>query len=370
MSSVLLDPVITDRLILSDFADALADRAATIEGDIAHLKRAPGDLSVLGALFRNFHSLKGDAGMCGFEIVVLLAHGIEALLTRLRDGNLRFGERLSETLLLTLDRIELATEVVRQQRKLDHLRLLELLQGLERLAIQAPDAMEGQCALLIEQVTGFSPAVFAPPSTHVLSEPEGDIYHNAQLAADLQFFRTLALQFESRNEIFKGRTARILRLGLETNKLLGYPVNPVQLEAAIYLHDVGMMFLPESVWLKMGSMTDADKLALRSHPGLASGILERMPGWGEAAQMVAQHHEMADGNGYPAGLKGNAICPGAQLIAVIDAFEAVMFKHIHRGKNRSVLRAVAEINACNKQFAPEWITPFNSVIRFALGLET
>ena len=40
-----------------------------------------------------------------------------------------------------------------------------------------------------------------------------------------------------------------------------------------------------------------------------------------------------------------------------------MLKHIHRGRNRSVLRAIAEINACDTQFAPEWIEPFNRVIR-------
>jgi HD-GYP domain-containing protein (c-di-GMP phosphodiesterase class II) len=50
-------------------------------------------------------------------------------------------------------------------------------------------------------------------------------------------------------------------------------------------------------------------------------------------------------------------------MAIVDAFEAVMLKHIHRGKNRSVLRAIAEINACDNQFAPEWIAPFNAVIR-------
>ena len=74
-------------------------------------------------------------------------------------------------------------------------------------------------------------------------------------------------------------------------------------------------------------------------------------------------HEMPDGGGYPAGLKGDAICDGAKIMAIVDAFEAVMLKHIHRGKNRSVLRAIAEVNACDNQFAPEWIVPFNSVIR-------
>lgn len=79
--------------------------------------------------------------------------------------------------------------------------------------------------------------------------------------------------------------------------------------------------------------------------------------------MVAQHHEMPDGAGYPSEISNPDICPGAKILAIVDAFEAVMLKHIHRGKNRSVLRAIAEVNACDKQFAPEWISPFNLVIR-------
>lgn len=79
--------------------------------------------------------------------------------------------------------------------------------------------------------------------------------------------------------------------------------------------------------------------------------------------MIAQHHETHDGTGYPAGLKGDEICDGAKILAIVDAFEAVILKHINRGKNRSVLRAIAEINACDKQFSPEWIEPFNRVIR-------
>ena len=66
------------------------------------------------------------------------------------------------------------------------------------------------------------------------------------------------------------------------------------------------------------------------------------------------------------GLVAVDICAGAKILAIVDAFEAVMLKHIHRGKNRSVLRAIAEINACDTQFAPEWINPFNQVIRKTL----
>ena len=128
----------------------------------------------------------------------------------------------------------------------------------------------------------------------------------------------------------------------------------------------GMMFLPEPVWLKVERMTDEEKQIMRAHPDYAAGILARMDGWGPAAEMAAQHHEMPDGQGYPNSLKLKQICDGAKILAIVDAFEAVMLKHINRGRNRSVLRAIAEINACDNQFAPEWIEPFNQVIHKTL----
>lgn len=68
--------------------------------------------------------------------------------------------------------------------------------------------------------------------------------------------------------------------------------DPAQLEAAAYMHDVGMMFLPEGMWLnKLGRLNEDDKKALRAHPGYGAGLLERMEGWGPAAEMMAQHHE-------------------------------------------------------------------------------
>ncbi|MDP2825316.1 MAG: hypothetical protein Q8O52_21865 [Sulfuritalea sp.] len=55
--------------------------------------------------------------------------------------------------------------------------------------------------------------------------------------------------------------------------------------------------------------------------------------------------------------------PGAKIPAIADAFEAVTLKHGHRGEGRSLLRAVAEINAGDKQFSAEWIEHFNQAIR-------
>ncbi|MGB4466877.1 MAG: HD domain-containing phosphohydrolase [Azovibrio sp.] len=356
----IIAPVIQDREALEEFADALLDRASEIERDIARLKKTPGDQELISDIFRAVHNIKGDATLTRFDLGAAIAHPIESLLSRFREGEIQFSDLLAEAILLAIDRIELATDSLLHHKDMDNLRLLPLVQGLEKAAQAPPDQVDLLCGKLIEAVTGFPPVITSMPARGESSAtPTGD----EDVASDLQFFRSLAMQFESRSPLFKGRTTRILRLALETSKTAGNPVDPLQLEAAIYLHDLGMMLLPESIWLKVERMSAEDKLSLQAHPTYGAGLMQRMPGWKEAAQMIAQHHEMPDGSGYPAHLKNEEICAGAKIIAIVDAFEAVMLKHSHRGRNRSVLRAIAEINACDKQFAPEWISPFNTVIR-------
>ncbi|OIR01677.1 cyclic di-GMP phosphodiesterase response regulator RpfG [mine drainage metagenome] len=358
--TALLQPRVADRESLQEFIDDLTDQVPNIERDIARLKAAPGDMALVADLFRALHNVKGNAAICKVDIGVAIAHPIETLLARLRAGELGFSELLAEVILLAMDRLELAMEALTGQRPLDPLKLVELVGGLERLAGASSDALDQGAVLLIEAVTGFRPAgaarVLRPQPSAITRGPEN-------VAADLRFFRSLALQFEARSPLFKGRSKRLLQLAQDTNRAAGKPVDAIQLEAAIYLHDVGMMFLPESVWLRVEKFTEEDRRRLQSHPTQAAGLLERMEGWLGAAQMVAQHHEMPDGGGYPQQLKADEICAGAKILAIVDAFEAVTLKHSHRGQSRSLLRAIAEVNACDNQFAPEWITPFNTVIR-------
>lgn len=355
------NPSVQDREALEEFADILSDRAPEVERDIARLKKNPGDRELIAVLFRAIHNIKGDAALCKFDLAVAIAHPIETLMSRYREGDLPFSDMLAETILLAIDRLELATESLIKQRPVDNLHLMALVEGLEGIA-KAPRAeIDNLSRHLIEAVTGFSPLSGGTTGKPTKAAPARETRTPA--SADLQFFRSLAQQFESRSPLFRGRTMRILRLALETNRAAGNPVDPVQLEAAVYMHDVGMMFLPESVWLKVGKLAPTEKLMLREHPATAAGFLRRIPGWQDAAEMVEQHHEMPDGGGYPAARRNTEICTGAKILAIVDAFESVMLKHIHRGRNRSVLRAIAEINACDNQFSPEWIAPFNTVIR-------
>ena len=348
---------ITDRELLIEFRDALNDQVTTLERQVANLRRDPDDGESIATLFRALHTIKGDASICRFELGVRITHPIESLLVRLREGKLVFSPLLAEAMLLALDRLELAVEALLAGRTVDSLRLQALIDGLDRLSSSETAQLDADSVDLIEAVTGFRPA----SAVAKLMPKAAARGHNN--ASDLRFFQRLAVQLESYSPLFKGRSGRLLRLALETNARAGKPVDAAQLEAAVYLHDIGMMFLPESIWLKVGVLTDAEWRVMHEHPSFAAGLADRMVGWQEAAVMIAQHHEMVDGRGYPQGLKEEQIVPGAKILAIVDAFESVTLKHSHRGEGRSLLRAVAEINASDKQFSAEWIEHFNQVIR-------
>lgn len=356
----LSNPRVQDREALLEFAEALTDRAPDIERDMARLAQAPADRVVIADIFRAMHNIKGDAAMCKVEMAALIAHPIESLLTRLRSGELRYSRLLGEVILLAVDRLELATEALVAKKPLSHLKLVELVEGLEKLCQAQQSGLDRLAAQVIQAVTGFRPQE-GPKVT--FDNPPAQPVARDHVLPDLQFFRSLALQYEARSPLFQGRTGRILDLALETNRTAGSPADATQLEAAVYLHDIGMMFLPEPLWLKTGKLSGAERHALHTHSGYGAGLLARMEGWQAAAEMVRQHHEMPDGAGYPDGIKGDKICAGAKIIAIVDAFEAVTLKHSTRGHKISVLRAIAEVNACDKQFAPEWISPFNTVVR-------
>lgn len=360
--AALLHPNVADRESLQEFVDALIDQIPNIERDIVRLKRNPDDKALIADLFRALHNVKGDAAMCHVQLGVLITHPIETLLDRLRSSEIRFSELMAEVVLLAMDRLELAVEALSGNRSLAQLKLVELVSGLDTLASDKAELLDAHAVQLIEAVTGFRPVLTSSPTDlkplQVLVERR-----SGNVDSDLTFFRSLAMLFESRSPRFAGRTERQLKLALETNAGSNHPVDPVQLEAAVYFHDIAMMFLPEHLWLSGGKITDEEKRLMQNHPTQAAGLLERREGWQGAAEIVAQHHEMQDGGGYPNHLKDDAICPGAKILAIVDAFEAVTLKHSDRGHSRSVLRAIAEVNACDNQFAPEWIGPFNAVIR-------
>jgi putative nucleotidyltransferase with HDIG domain len=93
---------------------------------------------------------------------------------------------------------------------------------------------------------------------------------------------------------------------------------------AALLHDVGKLAVPGSLLRAAGPLSDEEIAVLRMHVAVGEEVLELVPTLAPAAPLVATSHERYDGGGYPAGLAGDAIPLGARIIAVADAYDALV----------------------------------------------
>lgn len=352
-----------------EYLDIFPEMQSEIEHNIIALNRNPRDKGQLNSLFRALHTLKSNAAMCGLHPLVDVLHPLEDAIGKVRSDEITYSPLLSELILLLVDRAKLTAQTLEAHRSLEPLLLTEIHGRLSNmLSINNNASFEQAIRQLIELMTGQTQQ--EPNNQHDDNLVNDDIYHqNASTfeKEDLRFFRSLSLQLERRANYWQGRTQRQLQLALQTNEAAGNPIDSIQLEAAVYMHDIGMALLPETIWIKQGRFDEHELKELHAHPHYGAGILERIPKWEESAEIVLQHHERPNGDGYPLGLDANQIHPGAQLIAILDAFEAMTHERIDRPYKKSVIRAITELNACPDQFAQDWVKVFNNIIRKILS---
>jgi len=90
------------------------------------------------------------------------------------------------------------------------------------------------------------------------------------------------------------------------------------------LHDVGKILVAKELWTETGPLSEQDWQQIRRHPDDGYRMLCTVPGLADVAEVVRQHHERVDGGGYPAGLAGEQIRLEARIVAVCDAWAAML----------------------------------------------
>ena len=97
------------------------------------------------------------------------------------------------------------------------------------------------------------------------------------------------------------------------------------------MHDVGKIGIPESILSKQGSLTDQEWDIMKQHPNIGSKkVLEPIYSLKDLIPIVAHHHEYWNGKGYPDNLKGEDIPLGARIVAIADAFHALISDRPYR----------------------------------------
>jgi putative two-component system response regulator len=97
-----------------------------------------------------------------------------------------------------------------------------------------------------------------------------------------------------------------------------------------FLHDIGMLAIPANVLRKEGPL-DADEYQLiQSHTVIGDGLCARLQSLQPIRGIVRHHHERLDGSGYPDGLQGDEIPLLAQIVGIVDVYEALTMPRSYR----------------------------------------
>jgi hypothetical protein len=182
--------------------------------------------------------------------------------------------------------------------------------------------------------------------------------------ARLDVLDRLALAAEYRDDGTRAHTARVARTALLLAEALGIsPDEAAVIGQAAPLHDVGKLAVPESILLKPGRLTEAEFVQIKAHTtagaailaGSTSAVLRR------AEEIALTHHEHWDGNGYPAGLRADAIPISGRIVALSDVFDALTHARPYKSA-WSAREATAEIRRLRaRQFDPRVVDAFLAV---------
>jgi putative nucleotidyltransferase with HDIG domain len=134
----------------------------------------------------------------------------------------------------------------------------------------------------------------------------------------------LARAVDAKSTWTAGHSERVTELSMGIARELGLGTKDLQvLHRGGLLHDLGKIGVPARVLDLPGALSEEDRALIQQHPTIGGRILEPIRAFGSALPIVTQHHERWDGQGYPAGLRGEEIDPLARILAVADVYDAM-----------------------------------------------
>lgn len=211
-------------------------------------------------------------------------------------------------------------------------------------------------ALYYAKRTGQNRTSIASRTLFSLNEPSVSINVEAEVLSTIY---ALAATLEARDKYTYGHSRRVSRYAVATAEALSLaPEQVAVISAAALLHDIGKVGIPDHVLNKEGKLLDEEWELLKQHPRLSATIVGHVPSLAACLAAVRHHHERWDGNGYPSGLKGEAIPMEARILTVTDAFEAMISERPYR-KALTFKQAIAELDKCSgTQFDPRVVQAF------------
>jgi HD-GYP domain-containing protein (c-di-GMP phosphodiesterase class II) len=169
----------------------------------------------------------------------------------------------------------------------------------------------------------------------------------------------LSHAIEARDPYTRGHSVRVSAIAEVIARRLGWRSSRLAaLQLGGQLHDVGKLSLDFAVLHKPGPLDQREQTEIRRHPAAGARLIRPFEPLRPALPYVLFHHERWDGAGYPSGRSCEQIPPGARILTVADAFDAMISNRPYRTA-LPVNRALAEVRDCaGTQFDPAVVRAF------------
>ncbi len=179
----------------------------------------------------------------------------------------------------------------------------------------------------------------------------------------LATIEALALAIEVKDQTSQSQIQRFQVYAEGLARSLGIDEDDVRaIKTAALLHDIGNLAIPEHILNKEGTLTDEEFRKLQIHPRVGADIVGSVPFPYPVAPLILSHHEHWDGSGYPEGLKGEDIPPGARVLTVVDFFTALLSDRPYRPA-KSFGEAISLLNeAAGITLDPNFVARFVEIL--------
>lgn len=188
----------------------------------------------------------------------------------------------------------------------------------------------------------------------------------------LEMIETLARVLELKEHVNRGQaiSERVRHFARQIAQELSLPDSIARhIEFAALIHGIGKMGIDDAILRKPGKLSPEEYEQIKKHPEIGKEMIARVKFLSPATSMILYHQERWDGKGYPAGLKGEEIPLGSRIVAVINAFQAMMTDRPYR-KALTEMEAIEELKrGSGTQFDPKIVDAFVKVLKKGIQSE-
>ncbi len=176
---------------------------------------------------------------------------------------------------------------------------------------------------------------------------------------DMALFGTveaLTALVEAHDQYTGQHTRRVAALATQVAHALGLDTTEARMIGlAGRLHDVGKISIPDSVLQKPERLNEEENASMQEHTILGAEVISRIPSLRALVPVIRAHHERWDGQGYPDGLAGADIPLGARIVAVADAYDAIITERHYQPAHDTIWAFDELLRCAGTQFDPEMV---------------